>query len=441
MIPVSPNTGGKISNKSTQKKFNDTKEGVIVNSFIRDENSNCCNNGIIIPQEVQIPQDLFVKQDKISKGFFNHPLLMTVLAPIATLAIIAGFSILTKKTLVNKMNNLGEKIQKTQETPNIGRNINLTTELAFNIYNYFYNPTLKNLLIGACVVGVSSVGFVMKNIVDGIKDIWVKKRESDIKRDLEESLIEIETRSFSGKNQIVRNLLAQKAKEIKEIKSQVSFEGFNSKVFEKFKPAQSLSFSQNSNKKEQKFYDKTGFYALVGLGTLVLSGLLGRVIFKNIKTIAQTIEKITGKITPETRESIYTIIQNSGKPGKIGINTFVSEHTAFIYMFLSNPTAQTGGILAGIYTLAALGYVGSKTVEAVKDVQVKKANAETERQLQDRLVQVELKNFTAKKNSYIEPLMKELRQKTSKPTNEKEFDTMSENVLYEIKNSAPFVYS
>ncbi len=38
-----------------------------------------------------------------------------------------------------------------------------------------------------------------KMFMDGFKDIWVKRREADIQKNLQENLIAVETQAFSGK--------------------------------------------------------------------------------------------------------------------------------------------------------------------------------------------------------------------------------------------------
>ena len=98
-------------------------------------------------------------------------------------------------------------------------------------------------------------------------------------------------------------------------------------------------------------------------------------------------------------------------------------------------------LFAGMTTVTALGYVGTKAVEAIREVQVIKENANTELELQNRLVEVELKNFETKKKSVIEPLMDEFRLQAFNGKDKKELKVRAENILYEIKNGPPFVYS
>ena len=72
---------------------------------------------------------------------------------------------------------------------------------------------------------------------------------------------------------------------------------------------------------------------------------------------------------------------------------------------------------------------------------MKKYNADIELNLQRRLVATELRNFKAKKDAAIEPLCNEFyRQKVNGKSNE-ELKVMADNILFEIKNGPPFVYS
>ena len=63
-------------------------------------------------------------------------------------------------------------------------------------------------------------------------------------------------------------------------------------------------------------------------------------------------------------------------------------------------------------------------------------------ELQKRLVSTELRNFKSKKDAAILPLVEEFyKQVDSGKRTKEELKTMAENVLFEIKNGPPFVYS
>ena len=62
-------------------------------------------------------------------------------------------------------------------------------------------------------------------------------------------------------------------------------------------------------------------------------------------------------------------------------------------------------------------------------------------QLQKRLVATELRNFKAKKDSAIEPLCEEFFEQKASGKSPEELKIMADNILFEIKNGPPFVYS
>jgi hypothetical protein len=135
-------------------------------------------------------------------------------------------------------------------------------------------------------------------------------------------------------------------------------------------------------------------------------------------------------------------IGGDGTP-KPAFNSFVNDYKAFFYNWLldtSNP--QFGLLFGGVTGITAIGYGGKLAGDALKEVQVKKINAQTELDLQKRLVSTELRNFKAKKDSAINPLVKEFyKQVDSGKRTKSELQTMAENILFEIKNGPPFVYS
>ena len=154
------------------------------------------------------------------------------------------------------------------------------------------------------------------------------------------------------------------------------------------------------------------------------------------------------KFAQETIQEVEKIYQRgaeaiAGSPGnKPSYYSHTNDDRAHLYNMIVNPENPLLKILfAGMTTVTALGYVGTKAVEAIREVQVIKENANTELELQNRLVEVELKNFETKKKSVIEPLMDEFRLQAFNGKDKKELKVRAENILYEIKNGPPFVYS
>ena len=131
----------------------------------------------------------------------------------------------------------------------------------------------------------------------------------------------------------------------------------------------------------------------------------------------------------------------SGTP-KPAFVSFVNDYRAFFYNWLldtSNP--QFKALFFGITGLTVTGYGGKLLGDAIRDVQVKKYNAQTELNLQRNLVSTELRNFKSKKDSAIKPLVEEFYKQAENGRSKDELKVMAENILQEIKNGPPFVYS
>ena len=120
----------------------------------------------------------------------------------------------------------------------------------------------------------------------------------------------------------------------------------------------------------------------------------------------------------------------------------VNDYRAFLYNYLlDTENKQFKQLFFGITGVTALSYGGEVLGEAVKDVQVKTINANTELDLQQRLVSTELRNFKAKKDTAINPLCEEFYVQLKKGKPKEELKTIAENILFEVKNGPPFVYS
>ena len=143
----------------------------------------------------------------------------------------------------------------------------------------------------------------------------------------------------------------------------------------------------------------------------------------------------------QATEQVNPMMGGSGR-NKITYFSHVNDYLSFFYDWLMNPkNPQFKNLFFGIAGVSALAYGGKTAAEAVKDVQVKKYNAETELELQKRLVSTELRNFKAKKESAIEPLCDEFYLQKDAGKSKEELKIIADNILFEIKNGPPFVYS
>ena len=126
-------------------------------------------------------------------------------------------------------------------------------------------------------------------------------------------------------------------------------------------------------------------------------------------------------------------------------NTFyshVSDYKAFFYNWLiDSKNKQFQNLFFGITGATATAYLGELSVNAYKDVQVKKYNAETELNLQKQLVPTELRNFKSKKDASIQPLCDEFYRQKKEGKSKDELKVVADNILNEIKNGAPYVYA
>lgn len=481
---------------STQrKKTNQTKEGVVVNSLIKDNaNSTECNlndtyDSLLISRNIEMPEKLYEKNSSGEKS----------LLPISAIAVgvMGGITALTAFISKNISNN--QNIDELKKLPDLTRNCALNEETHQALYHMIKCTNKKTILAGTGVLALTAMAFMGKTFLEGFRDVWVKKREADIQKNLQEKLIDIETQSFSGKIQIVRSMMSEKAAEFSKYISNDNEEilpNFGKKVFG------DISFKgRKDNPKAEKDSSNVNYF-LLGAATFVSIVGLGFVALKNltkgksgietsIKTTRDAIDEIIKASTKETAENdkatltklfdwinasdseIKTALKNlKGSPEekeeftnfiikKLRTSTtkvdsavggdgtpkptfysHVDDYRAFFYNYLldtKNPYFKQ--LFFGITGLTAIGYSGKLAGEAIKDVQVKKINADTEADLQQRLVSTELRNFKAKKDASVQPLMQEFYKQVDNGKPKEELKVMADNILFEIKNGAPFVYS
>ena len=478
---------------NTQKKnANNVKEGKIVNSFVMDTqvDFNDTRDSLIISQsQINMPEKVYEKEEKKNKN-------LLYLAGISTgvMALIGGFTAFIKSASK-------KKLQSTEEylLPGITRNHCINNEVHQSIFSMIQSPNRKTILASIGVISLTAMAFMLKTFVDGFKEVWVKKREADIQKNLQENLIAVETQSFSGKMQIIRSMLSSKAN-----------------LFSKELSSDNISFNA---KKDSEKKDKKSNLPIFALGALTIAGIvaLGYYSMKNIrkseeclktgldntkeglKNIIEEFNKgkdiipvedhngkvLTGvdaykhvienmlesiyakpeeieeyinkmnlpdkektefirylkKSMNQATEKVNSAIGGSGR-NKITYFSHVNDSMAFFYDWLMNPkNPQFRNLFFGITGISALGYGGKLAAEAVKEVQVKKYNADIELNLQKRLVSTELRNFKAKKESVIEPLCEEFERQREAGRSPEELKNVAENILFEIKNGPPFVYS
>ncbi len=482
----------KRNQTDAQKKNSDaTKEGVVVNSFYKEpktEDIHELYDSLVISDSARMPEKL-KEQEQTTK---EKKLLPISLIAIGTMGLIAGMS-----HLVNKSAVVNPILASEKKLDHLTRNISITNELYQGVYQLIKCPNKKTLLAASGVLALTSMGFIGKMFVDGCKEVWVKKREADIQKNLQENLVAVETQSFSGKIQIIRGMLSEKAREFGEYLCD------SPKTPITFKKLMSFDRTYFSGKNNNENKPKTDFnYFALGALTVASIAALGFLSIRNlnkgkrslegyIKKTQDSIKTIIKKSTNETRaqdeqklknmflsidsssgyiqkelkelnwdkkpkekfieELTFDINKSTTKADKAmagdgtpkpAFNSYVSDYKAFFYNYLlDSDNPQFKMLFLSTTGLTALGYTGKAVGEAMKEVQVKKINAETELDLQKRLVATELRNFKAKKDAAIDPLCEEFYNQVQKGKAKQELKTMAENILFEVKNGPPFVYS
>lgn len=484
--------------KTQVKVVNSAREGAMINSNMPLSESY---NSLLIADTVELPDKLYEKNTRKEKS-----LLPIAGATVGFMGFLAGVTGLIAKSSKDAVD-----VDLAKKLPSLTRNVCINKEMDQAIYRLVSNPNKKTAMAAAGLAVFSSMAFMGKTFCEGFKDVWVKKKEADIHKNLQENLINVETQSFSGKMQIIRNMLAEKAKE---------FNGSLTEDSNNFKEnfSSHISFkgdkNKNDTKKKNGFFKNLGYMALGVVSTGAIVGL-GYLSMKNLrnsdKAMKRGIEKVKDVITEIAEKSSTRSVEEMGKENydlankidreKISNlfvdisadtdfvtstaqkmkwekeedkkkfikdnlfnirksteransalggsgqdrNTFyshVSDYKAFLYNWLiDSDNKQFKNLFFGITGATATAYLGQLSIGAVKDVQVKKYNAQTELNLQKRLVATELRNFKSKKDSSINPLCDEFyRQKKNGKSNE-ELKIVADNILNEIKNGAPYVYS
>lgn len=484
----------KLNKTNSQKKNADaTKEGVVVNSFVKENTAvdmNDTYNTMIISDDAKMPKKL--KENKNNNKQRNS-LTPMILSSLGVMSAVTLMTFLAKDSAKTKV--FINRYHPEKALESVTRIITVNEEKNQAWYQMVQCPNRKTILAGSGVFVLSAMAFIGKMFIDGFKDVWVKKREADIQKDLQENLISVETQAFSGKVQIIRGMLAKKAKEFGEYLHTQPEQYPTFKNMMSWQKTKFMGKEEGSNNSNLK-YIASGILTLgsiVGLGFLAIKNLRnGKVhmeesikhsekllenIIKtstektvkddyktvkeiliskdaNAKEIKETIkalpipdnekEKYIEDAVFDITKSVVKIEKNLGGNGnpKSSISSFTDDYKAFFYTWLMEKDNKLfRNLFYGMTTIAAVSYGGQVLGEGLKDVEVKKMNAETELGLQKRLVATELRNFKSKKDAAINPLMEEFYKQVKNGKSKEELKVMADNILFEVKNGPPFVYS
>ena len=474
-------------NMTDTQKRNDTyvKEGVIVNSYIKDpllSLDETCDTLVISNTKIDLPPKVFEKEEKKL-----NPIIPICAVTVGVMGLLGGFTAMMKKFSKGRLESTKEYL-----LPGITRNHCINNEIHQSIFSMIQSPSRKTILASLGVITLGSMAFMGKIFIDGFKEVWVKKQEADIQKNLQENLIAVETQAFSGKIQIIRSMLSSKAKIFSK---ELAFQGHEKdKKQDKQNALYYIGgltllgilglgyFSARNIRKSDEFISKGIKNTKKGLDKVIdnfnqgkpisdLEGHKGEVLkgkdaykllienmLESIYARPEEVENTVNKmklpegekkefiahlkdVMNQATEKVNPMMGGSGR-NKITYFSHVNDYLSFFYDWLMNPkNPQFKNLFFGIAGISALAYGGKSAAEAVKEVQVKKYNAEIELNLQKRLVSTELRNFKAKKESAIEPLCEEFMKQKAEGKSQKELKIMADNILFEIKNGPPFVYS
>lgn len=472
------------SNSSFKKEHqqnSDTLKGVLLNNYIKkqDEKDDFSNfdeisRNLLIFEEPKKNDTNSNKEEIFNAKNALKPILITAGAGLLSLV---GISFAIKKysfVMANK--------NDIVRPGDLARNINILEEPHFAMYRALREPSAKNILGLIGVLLMSGVTLVSKNLIDGVKEVWIKKQNCDIEHDFQENLIEVEKDAFSGKLSIVNNLLSDTSKYFQASLSNndIKFKGKNKEkknsklkkeiilgilgitgitgialgIFKNYQKTiknldtfvQKYEDSEIKNKISSIFQMEDKSSAIKNMIDIL------KVINAKDETIKDNLSKIKGitpdeilKATKEIKASqIYAQAPEAmgGISEKIQYYCYINEERGHLYNWILNPENKFNKYLFLSFCLiSSMSYIAKSAAQAVKDVTVNRENSKSELNLRKRLVDVEINNFKAKKLSAINPLIDNFNYQLNKGKPKEELKELAENILIEIKNGPPYVYA
>ena len=490
-----------------KKPINKTLEGVLINNHYKKNTqqedvidfSDISNNLLISESTYDNSKNLNVEQKSFDIKKAMAPLLI---AAGCTLAATLGVSALLSKVSKNILN-----INVSEQLPDLALNMNIKQEPHFATYRMLRDPSFKNMIGAAAVFAFSGLTLLGRNFLSATKEIWVKKQQADIERDLQENLIDVEAQAFSGKLKVVNNMLNDNVKYFKRVLNPQSkiplspntlpYMGFKARINDETQKPSKQDDSKKTNKKQGILF------GLTTLGVCAAGFFVGRYAFRNLRKtmnlandytnnyaskiindIEETVKagikspEVTTRLdncfqaisarperiqevmeklhySPEEIKSMIsscteakrTIFADAptalgGIPKKIQYYCYLDENRGHLYNWVIHPENKfTKYIFLSFTTVSVIGAIVENAFDMLKMVGVEKENAKTELNLKKRLVDVEIRNFKAKKDSAIRPLIEDFNRKLQEGVDKQELKQKADNILVEIKNGPPYVYS
>ncbi len=493
-----------ISGWTNESDINKTLKGVLINNHVKSDEKfsfDDISDSLLIytpdTYETSVPK----AEEKEESGFNDKKALKPLL--IGTGVILAGC--LGLSGIFKSSSKAILKSKSYECLPDLAINNNIRQEPEFAIYRAIRQPNFRNILGVAAVAIMSGITVAAKNFVDGAQEIWLKKKSADVEKELQENLISVETNAFSGKLKVVNEMLSSNMKYFdtvinnKQSQNEDVFETFNRSISFKGKANKQENSNDGDNKKEKI---KNLQYILLAAGVAGISIAAGKKSISNIRQAAKNSDNLANNIAQSTVDIIkeksskpkeddlpdiirylksicakpefikeigqkynlseYKInsIINSveeerkrifadapaalgGIPQKLQYYCYIDENRGHLYNWVVNPENKFTKYIFMAFTLSsAVGYLFNKGMDAVKDFAVMKENAKTELDLRKRLVDVEIENFKRKKESAVSPLTADFTsQANSGAKSKEELKQLADNILFEIKNGPPYVYT
>ncbi len=478
-------------NKITTEK--NTIQGVLLNNYIKDKKQEDFDSFENISKQLLIPENFKPAENDTSgniQSSFDHKkaLKPILLAAGISLATIIGISVSMKQYSKALANKAGLVVPA-----DLARNINIVEEPHFAMYRALRDPNAKNI-IGLIGVGLmTAVTVCAKNLTQGIKEIWIKKQNCDIEHDLQKNLIDVEAEVFSGKLNVVNTLLINSTDYFKTVLKENGNKNTNFRSFLNFKG------KEKKDEPSEKNYKK--IILPIALGSIGF-GALCFMLFKNFQKTAVNLQNFYEK-TEDTkiRQEIQKAIKNNNKESaietlcnilktinareetmrtnlskikgiepeeiekavreikkaqiyaqapealggiseKIQYYCYINEERGHLYNWILNPENKFNKYLfLSFCMVSSIGYAMRNIAEAIKDVMVSRENSKNELNLRKQLVKVEIENFKTKKMSAINPMLENFKYQAQKGKSKQELKELAENILIEIKNGPPYVYS
>lgn len=469
---------------------NNLIKGYLLNTKIKNQdNIDTFSSFDYIVQSSPNKQELEKYQElpKTSSFDMKKAIKPVVITALATMGAIIGIS-----SCVKQYSKILAKSKSIVRPPDLPRSMNILEEYHLAMYKFLRDPNGKNAL-GLAGVGLFSILVLSaKTLVDGIKQVWIKKQNCDIDYDLQNSLIEVERDSFSGKLNTINTLLTDTSNYFKQT---LTNKNQNNVEFKNF-----LSFKGSENNSNDK--NKQSNKLLLGIGAVVGFVTLAFALFKNFQKTASNFEEFTQKMTDkEIKEKINKAInlgnkkdaikalsdilktinatearmkENLGKikgitpneidktissikkeqifaqapealggvSEKIQYYCYINEERGHLYNWILNPENKWNKYLfLSFCFVSSLSYLSKSAADALKQVAVSRENMKSELNLRKRLVAVEVNNFKAKKLSAINPMIDNFNMQKQNGKSKEELTQMAQNILLEIKNGPPYVYN